>query len=98
MEQYKQTIHATNQKKDALEADILKHRKLYEQQIQRHADIRSRQKDLANQNGGSSVKGSDIIHINVGGMKMHIHYRDEVQCKATRCSNPRNRRISSTFM
>ena len=72
MDPYKQALQATDSKKQALDDDILHIRDLYKQQLKRHNDLLARQTDLMNINGGSNIQASDVIHLNVGGTKMHI--------------------------
>ncbi len=65
-------LNATDQKKQALEADICALRQLYKIQLNRRGDLIARKSHLLNKNGGSSIQASDIIHLNVGGTKIRI--------------------------
>ena len=70
MNKYNTVKNLTDKKLHALEAHILTIRQRSQKLIERHSDLCERKHDLMQQNGGSDIKGSDEIYINVGGTEM----------------------------
>ena len=52
--------------------------------MQRHSDLLKRKRDLTQCNGGSDIKGSDKIHLNVGGTQMHALRETLTKIKGSR--------------
>ena len=64
MEQYNIAIKLTNDKLHSI-------RQRGQSLAQRYSDLIEKQQKLTQQNGGSDIKDSDKIHLNVGGTEMY---------------------------
>ena len=84
MNKYNVAKKLTNQKLHALEAHIITIRQRSENIMQRHSDLLKRKRDLTQCNGGSDIKGSDKIHLNVGGTQMHALRETLTKIKGSR--------------
>jgi hypothetical protein len=82
MEQYIKSKNLTDRKLQAFEEDILKFRTKSQELIERHSMLIQRQNDFTQVDEAMSATGSDsassnsissdMLKLNVGGMKMHI--------------------------
>ncbi len=72
MKKHTITKKQTDRKLNALQNKIKDLRIKGDKLAERHSMLLKRQKEIACQHGGSKVKGSDMIELNVGGKKMHV--------------------------
>lgn len=72
MEPYTVAKTLTDKKLRAFQDDILNLRNKGKLLDQRHSTLLKKQHDLARIHGGNNAHGSDIIELNVGGMKMRV--------------------------
>ena len=84
MDQYNVAKKLTDQKLNALETHILSIRQRSQKLMKRHLDLVNRQSNLTQQNDGSNIKGSDKIHLNVGGTEMYALRETLTQIKGSR--------------
>ena len=84
MDHYNLAKKLTDKKFHALEAHILSIRQRSQQLLERHSGLLKRQHDLTQQNGGSNVKRSDKIHLNVGGTEMYALRETLTKIKGSR--------------
>ena len=84
MDQYNVAKALTDKTLQALEAHILSIRQRSQQLMERHSDLLDRQLDLQDKHGGSSIKGTDNIHLNVGGTEMYVLRDTLTQIKGSR--------------
>ena len=70
MDQFNMARKVTDERLLALEDHILNIRQRGQYITQRHSNLLERQRDLTGQNGRPNIKGSDKIHLNVGGTEM----------------------------
>ena len=84
MNKYNVAKKLTDQKLHALEAHILTIRQRSEKLIKRRSGLLERKRDLTQRNGGSDIKDSDKIHLNVGGTEMYAMRETLTKIKGSR--------------
>ena len=71
MEQYEKVRAQTDLQRKALDAAILNVRNRSQQLTERYSKLIERQCDLTQKKDGSNIKGSDKIHLNMGGTNVY---------------------------